>query len=948
MSQEELEGIKSDRRMRTSMTMEQFVPGTSFSVYIVKLKAFFSVNEVPEESKINVLITLLPSVVVEKLINLCEPEGFEKKNIEELLALIQNFYNPRKNVILERFEFNKNKQEVNEPLKDFIMKLKKSATNCKFETFLDDMLRDRFIFGVKDTSVQLMLLMESTKNEKLTFAEASKLAVATELSESGVSEIKSENSKYIISQVNRNNLQNNQPNRAMFNKKNNFPNNNHQNWRMNTCSRCGISGHAEQKCSAKDFNCRKCGVKGHYEKVCRSKSIKAVDNNLYQDEDDYQNGLFKWIGALGNNENRGLFINVLLDGRLTKMEIDTGACSSVITYDTFKKMFPNKITSILESSLYTVTGERIKIMGKTQVAVKLSGDREEDVGLELIIINSDKNFVPLFGRSWLDKLIPKWRNNLMDHEIIAKCNQSGNFERENMVSDKDVSFLRRMKEKYPKAFSESKHDSIKGYEAEIHMKKNVVPIFCKPYSLPFPKKEQVEKELERLCKEGILIPVENSAWATPIVVAPKENNEIRICMDCKVTINKYISTQYYPMPRIDDIFAELSGYRIYAKIDLKGAYLQLKMSNTSRKYVTINTHKGLFQYTRLPFGVSSAPAIFQSTMEQIFKDIKGVKIYLDDILIGGRNEVELNETLMKVFEKLNAHHVKVNESKCEFFKKEVKYLGHIISAEGVKPNPKKVEAIKRAPRPKDINQLRSYLGIVNYYSHFIPNLSTKLNPLYKLLQKDVKYEWSNECDNIFEESKSYLMGNMVLELYDPTKPVIICADASPYGYGAILAHVINGVEKPVLFASCTLNDHERGYSQIHREAGAIMFAFHKFHKYVYGLKVTVVSDHEPLKEIFSPDKCNSAVALGRLKRWSVILSMYEYEFKHRPGKMMGHVDALSRLPLNEKSGFDEEFEINSINFVTELSKVPLNFQSLVEDQKQDQTLRKVYECVING
>ena len=647
---------------------------------------------------------------------------------------------------------------------------------------------------------------------------------------------------------------------------------------------------------------------------------------------------------MDNNGNKGLFINVFLDGKITKMEIDTGACSSVITYDKFKEIFPNKVISILESSLYTVTGQRIKIVGKTQVAVKLDSDRQENVGLELIIINSDKSFIPLIGRSWLDKLIPKWRDNLMNQEIIAKCYN----EQEDGVSDKDMNFLKRMKEKFPKAFSDNVNDSIEGFVAEIHMKKNVVPIFCKPYSLPFPKKEQVEKELEKLCKEGILIPVETSAWATPIVVAPKENNEIRICMDCKVTINKYISTQYYPMPRIDDIFAELSGYKIYAKIDLKGAYLQLKMSNTSRKYVTINTHKGLFQYTRLPFGVSSAPAIFQSTMEQIFKNIRGVKIYLDDILIGGENDHDLNETLMKVFEKLNEHHVKVNESKCEFFKKEVKYLGHIISAEGVKPNPKKVEAIKRAPCPKDLNQLRSYLGIINYYSHFIPNLSTKLNPLYKLLQKDVKFEWNIECNNIFEESKSYLMGNMVLELYDPTKPVVICADASPYGYGAILAHVINGVEKPVLFASCTLNEHEKGYSQIHREAGEIMFAFHKFHKYVYGLKVTVVSDHEPLKEIFSPDKCNSAVALGRLKRWSVILSMYEYEFKHRPGKMMGHVDALSRLPLNERSEFDEEFEINSINFVSELSKVPLNFQTLAENQKQDHMLSKVYECVLNG
>lgn len=162
---------------------------------------------------------------------------------------------------------------MNEQLKDFIIKLKKSATNCKFETFLDVMLRDRFIFGVKDTSVQLMLLMESTKNEKLTFEEASKLTLATELSESGVSHIKSENSKFVISKMNRNNHQNN---RSTFHKKNISQNNSNKNWRTSVCSRCGNPGHHEQQCSAKEFKCRKCGIKGHYEKVCRAKSVKAI------------------------------------------------------------------------------------------------------------------------------------------------------------------------------------------------------------------------------------------------------------------------------------------------------------------------------------------------------------------------------------------------------------------------------------------------------------------------------------------------------------------------------------------------------------------------------------------------------------------------------------------------------------------------------------------------
>ena len=964
--------------MQNQVTMEPFIVGNSFELYEFRLKAFFKVNKIKEENQVDVLITVLPNQVVEKLIYLCEPDKIEEKKLEECLELLREFYSPKRNTIMGRFEFNQVKQEVNETIKEFGVRLKSRARVCEFGNVLDENLRDNFIMGLKDSSVQKMLLMESTKKDKLTFALAYSLATATELSELGAYEIRNQNAKYVVSQIdksynNRNGPQsyNNRSGPQSYNNRNNPQsyNNNRSNsqsyinrsapqsynnrslpqtynnrWNpenATSCLRCGMVGHHQTKCSANNFNCRKCGKKGHYEKVCRANAIKTIvpGDESYQEEDEYYQSNFNWIGALNNGHN-GLFVEVLVDGQRIKMEIDTGACSSVMTYDKFKQIFPNKITSSPDSPLYTVTGQCIGVIGKSQVNVGLESDRREYAKLELVIIDTNKQFVPLLGRSWLDRLIPDWKKRLLyDGNMVAGINDKG-------VSD-DL-FLREMKEKFPNAFGGNSNDFIVGFSAEIHMKKDVVPIFCKPYSLPYPKKEQVEIELERLCKEGILIPIESSAWATPIVVAPKDNKEIRICMDCKVTINKYISNQYYPMPRIDDIFADLSGYKIYAKIDLKGAYLQLKMSETSRKYVTINTHKGLFQYTRLPFGVSSAPAIFQSTMEQIFKNIKGVKIYLDDILIGGKDKKELKENVLKVFEKLNKHHIKVNESKCEFFKEEVQYLGHIILIEGVKPNPKKIEAIKKAPCPKDVNQLRSYLGILNYYAHFIPNLSSKLNPLYKLLQKNIQFEWNDECNKIFEESKNYLMGNKVLELYDLTKPVIIYADASPYGYGAILAHVIEGVEKPVLFASCTLNDHERGYSQIHREAGAIMFAFHKFHKYVYGLKVTVISDHEPLKEIFSPDKCNSAVALGRLKRWSVILSMYEYEFKHRPGKLMGHVDALSRLPLNEASEFDEEYERDTISFVNGLSELPLNFHKLAEEQKQDEILNKVHEYVLKG
>lgn len=240
--------------------------------------------------------------------------------------------------------------------------------------------------------------------------------------------------------------------------------------------------------------------------------------------------------------------------------------------------------------------------------------------------------------------------------------------------------------------------------------------------------------------------------------------------------------------------------------------------------------------------------------------------------------------------RLNEYNVKIKQDKCKFFCDSVKFLGHIVSESGIKPCPEKVEAILKAPAPKNLTELQALLGILNYYGRFIPNLSTELKDLYKLLGKNVKYEWSEVCEKSFNRVKQLINQNNILELYDPNKPIVVAADASPYGVGAILSHLVNGVEKPVLFASSTLSEAEKNYSQIHREALAVIFAVKKFNKYIYGHKFTLCSDSEALKEIFNPHKGTSQVAASRLQRWAVILSIYDYTFEHRPSKKMTHVD----------------------------------------------------------
>lgn len=273
---------------------------------------------------------------------------------------------------------------------------------------------------------------------------------------------------------------------------------------------------------------------------------------------------------------------------------------------------------------------------------------------------------------------------------------------------------------------------IKQFVAEISVKPEVVPIFRKAYSIAYALMDKVNVELNKMQSQGIIYPVKHSEWASPIVVVTKKDGTIRICTDFKTTVNKVIEMDVYPIPHINDILASLSGGKYFTVIDLSGAYQQLKIGYRSQKYFTINTHLGLFRYSRLTYGISSAPAIFQKTMDQILRGIEGVCCYLDDILITGNSLADCEKKVFEVFARLAEYNVKINHSKCQFFLSSVTYLGHIIDECGIHPSKEKSEAILEAAKPADAKQLKSFLGLLNYYSKFLPMLSTVLKPLYVL------------------------------------------------------------------------------------------------------------------------------------------------------------------------------------------------------------------------
>ena len=327
----------------------------------------------------------------------------------------------------------------------------------------------------------------------------------------------------------------------------------------------------------------------------------------------------------------------------------------------------------------------------------------------------------------------------------------------------------------------------------------------------------------------------------------------------------------------------MSGWKYFSKLDLQDAYLQLPLDTASKQYVAINTHRGLFQYNRLPFGIASALAIFQRHMEMLLQVLDGVSIYLDDVLVAGCTFDEHQNCLAEVL-RLENSGMRLNKQKCFFLRPSIEYLGHIVDKEGIRPTEEQVKVIKEAPAATNVTQLRSLLGLINYYNKFLPNLAANLTPLYSLLNKQQRWVWNDEQQVAFQRAKDALQSDALLTHYDPGKPLVLACDTSDYGVGAILSHVVDGgKERPIAYISRTLSAVEKHYSQLEKEALAIIFVVKKFHHYLIGRHFTIESDHQPLKTLFGETSRIPNMAPSRIVRWAVILSAYRYSIQYKSG-----------------------------------------------------------------
>lgn len=900
------------------------------NTYLLRLKHFIKANEIADVQKVSVLLSVLGPKLVKLLQDLLAPREIDTLSYDSLVDTLTNHFKPKKLVIIERFKFNTRSQRQGETITEYIAQIKNLAGTCKFGAFLNEALRDRLVSGLRDDYIRQRLLTEELDFEQ-TYERARMLEEAA----------RNRNTFQVDTSVNKLRLQ--KETKKNFEKE--------QTNKDKQCTRCGKKGHNAFNCKYKTYKCNICQKIGHLANMCRNKKTKVssgvrnvqeVSNNVDEIGSMYE--LFHIaINKVDKVEKVDTYqIDLEVNNQKIKFEIDTGTALTIIAEDTYKRYFPDiEVLPCSELNLNAYWFQQsIPLLGKIQVNVAFNGRNQI---LEAIIVKSgSRKLSSLMGRDWLEKLEINWQRNRQSTKFIAKDKDTQN---RNIL-------LNGLKSKYPSVFGQRRGE-IKEFQANLSLKGNPIPVFCKPRSIPYAVKPLVETELQRLVKEGVLTQVMHTEWATPLVVVPKSEGQIRICADFKVTINPYLNKEHYPLPNPKDIYASLAGGKIFCALDLSEAYLQLRVSKESQHLLTVNTPFGLFRYNRLAYGVATAPAQFQAVMDQVLQNIPGVACYLDNILITGTTREECLDRLNNVLGKLERYNIKIRLDKCEFLVASVSYLGHIISESGIRPNKDLVKAIKLAPQPQNKQELKAYLGLLNYYGQFIPNLSIKLTKFYNLLNKDKEWQWSESHRELFEKTKDWICSDSILTLYDITKPLRLICDAAPQGVGAVLAHVVDGEERPVSFASKTLSAAEKNYSQLEREALAIIFGLKKFHAYLYGRQFELVTDHAPLTIIFGENKGIPMMAAARLQRWAILLSAYDYKIKYRKGTEIANADALSRLPLpevDEMEGKCNYFSAGSYfcNFIKGCMDPVITAEEIGEATQKDDILKEIYKFVMYG
>lgn len=890
-----------------------------------------------DEKRVAILLKNIGLSAYGTLIELCDPIQPASKSYEQLCDILERQYSRPTIVFRERQNFFRATKKEAETVALWFARLKKLAKKCRFGPNLDTFVLNQFVTGCSGKLFEKLC----EEDERLTLDDAFKKAMIFEAKNCSQQQQQRANMAtgsgehvQFVSKKRGKRRGGNQQKKSNNNIETDGINSNHNNGSQSSrCSHCGFA-HAEKDCKFKAAVCRICKKKGHIQRVCRNQvnlvnqetQLSANEHNATQysgvdSTTDFVSN-FSIFSVSDEAASIPFVVSVLVQRVPVKFVLDSGAAVSLLSMKDFEKFFGQTSLKPCHEQYRAYNGQAIKLCGEFYAQVQF----KEQIR-ELRFIVSDTNSPPILGRDFM-----KAFNIGLSVLAVENSVQSLN----------DV--VANIKSKFANVFQ----DGLGKFNArtvKLELKDGAKPVFCKPRHVPLALREPIDKELKRLIDCGVLVQVDHAEWATPLVPVLKPDGSVRICGDYKTTVNPFLVDIIYPLPRIDEIFARLKG-TLFSKLDLSNAYTQLVLDDESQMLCAWSTHLGIFKMTRLPFGVKPAAAIFQKTIENLLRDIPNVINYLDDIVITGSNLEEHVKTLELLLSRLQSVGLRLNVKKCCFFQERISYLGFSIDKDGLSKNKDKVAAVLEAPVPKDVSEVRAFVGIVNYYSKFIRSFAHLMEPLYALLRKDVKFMWSDKCQRAYQALKEAVTSDQVLVHYDPKLPIVLSTDASNVAVAGILSHEFeNGEVKPIAFVSRALSSAERNYSTIQKEALAIVYSVVKLRQYLLGNRFTLFTDHKPLLAIFGEKKGLPVMAAARMQRWALILSGFNYTVRYIKGEL-NYADHLSRLPQHET--VISEDECNYVNFVEDNNQLNLQFQAIARETKRDPILAKVVEAINKG
>ncbi|XP_062715667.1 uncharacterized protein K02A2.6-like [Aedes albopictus] len=768
--------------------------------WVERLETAFHIYGVADEQmKKHFLLHYMGSETYDVICDKVAPDSPRTKTYQDIVATLNDFFSPQPLEISENFRFkcrrqgDKDAASADETVDEYLVALRRIAVTCNFGAYLDTALRNQLVFGIKRNDIRSRLL----EKRQLTLQDAREIAVSMELSLKEGAEIEGGSSRQV------------------------------------GCFRCGDKSHFANACKHKQTVCSYCKLTGHLAKVCLKKSAAAKsDSRSTNKSNPVQTNYVDQTGSSQCAESvevrevctvesssrcKKFLLDVSVNDKCVRFEVDTGSPVSIISAEDKNRLFPAARLRKCDTDLVSYCNTSIDVLGILDASVEFGGN---GMKLPLYVVNSGKH--PLLGREWLKVMSVDWNCVFQGPSVVNTIAATASPGRD--------AALKALLERYPKVF-DSSIGRISNVQANLPLKKNARPVLLKARKIPFSMVKTVEDELEKLVAEGVLTKVNSSNWATPIVPVKKSQNRVRIYRDYKQTVNPNLVVDKHPLPTVDELFASLAGGKKFSKIDLVQAYLQLEVAPEDRELLTLSTHRGLYRPNRLMYGVASAPAIWQRQMEVILQGIEGV------------------------LRRLNECGIRVNKEKCEFFVDNIEYCGYSIDKDGIHKIQQKVQAIQDMPRPKDVDEVRSFVGFVNYYGRFFQNLSTVLYPLNNLLKSDVPFRWTKQCEDSFRKVKELVQSDDCLAHYSAELPLLLATDASPYGVGAVLSHVYpDGTERPIQFASQTFSRVQQKYMQVDKEAYAVIFGVKKFFQYLYGRRFTLLTDNQAISKIFGEHK----------------------------------------------------------------------------------------------